>query len=50
MDREAIEKKPKNLDGSKSCRDAIEKAESTGIFLDGLRIYRRSIEKGERQA
>ena len=42
MDRksyqDSTEKKPKNLDGLRSCRDAIEKAENTGILLDGARI------------
>ena len=34
----AVEQEPINFNGSRSCRDAIEKAESIGKFLDGLRI------------
>ena len=35
MCRESIEKLPRNLDGSRICRECIEQIENTKIWLDG---------------
>ena len=44
----SIKKRPRNLDGSKICRYFIEKAESTGKFLNGSKI-RRGFYQGQRK-
>ena len=50
MDRisclKAIEKKPRNLDGSRSCREAIKYTESKEIFLNGSRFLLKKRKKG----
>ena len=40
----AIERKLKNLDGSRICRESIGQTESSETFLDGSKSYRGSIE------
>ena len=43
-DREAIERKPRNLDGSRICRESIRQIESSEIFLNGSKSCRGSVE------
>ena len=42
--RGAIEKKPRNLDGSRMCQGSIEQTKRSEEKLDGLACYRESIE------
>ena len=42
--RAAIERKPRNLDGSRICRESNRQTECSENFLDGLRSCQGSVE------